>query len=368
MKRVFGRQVPSFTGTNGSLILAINDALETTRIGSRDDESLALEANNVVRRILDKRAITYREYKSWRKHNPSIFTALVSPNNELIGFFDVFPLTTQGGELLSSGHLNEHEMSIAHILPAESTSTATHVHIATILVNPRQRTYSPLVANEVLLLRMGEFLEETFSPLHERRYTAYGQTPAGVALLRRSGFVVTLQAKEDGQRLPLYSLTPSEVAKAIFRMDRSSELLARRGAIKQLDSRIARIETEVRRLISFSLAHDGNLLPPHVRQKIDERIATEARKSAAFDMARYAALLPRLEFCDLRELQDVLLAKTLWQIFEGKFGNRETLASKFAQFAGLRNTLRHTRHLDEITRMEGEASLLWFEKVLSVPP
>lgn len=71
-----------------------------------------------------------------------------------------------------------------------------------------------------------------------------------------------------------------------------------------------------------------------------------------------------MEFCDLRELQDTLTGKTLWSSFEPRFANKETLTAKFGQLAELRNGIRHSRTVDEITRKEGEAAILWFEQVL----
>lgn len=42
----------------------------------------------------------------------------------------------------------------------------------------------------------------------------------------------------------------------------------------------------------------------------------------------------------------------------------ERLAGKFNQSAELRNGIRHSRTVDEVARKEGEAAILWFEKVL----
>jgi hypothetical protein len=44
--------------------------------------------------------------------------------------------------------------------------------------------------------------------------------------------------------------------------------------------------------------------------------------------------------------------------------NKETLTKRFDQLAELRNGIRHSRTVDEITRKEGEAALLWFQQVL----
>lgn len=97
--------------------------------------------------------------------------------------------------------------------------------------------------------------------------------------------------------------------------------------------------------------------------KIDERLQTAAKKNAALDSERYATLAGKLEYADLRELQDTITNKTLWPCFEGRFANKETLSKRFGQLADLRNGIRHSRTVDEITRKEGEAAILWFEQV-----
>lgn len=43
---------------------------------------------------------------------------------------------------------------------------------------------------------------------------------------------------------------------------------------------------------------------------------------------------------------------------------RESLIYKFDHLAELRNGIRHSRSVSEITRKDGEASILWFNQVL----
>ena len=64
----------------------------------------------------------------------------------------------------------------------------------------------------------------------------------------------------------------------------------------------------------------------------------------------------------LRELQDTILSKNLWRGFEKRFWNKEMLSAKFGQLAELRNGIRHSRSVDEVTRKEGEVTILWFEQ------
>ena len=134
--------------------------------------------------------------------------------------------------------------------------------------------------------------------------------------------------------------------------------------LRELDARIEAVELALRCGIDSGLDGDPARLPPHVRQKIEERLQVAEKKNAALDTDRYETLAGKLEYADLRELQDTITNKGLWQRFEGRFANKETLAKRFEQLAHLRNGIRHSRSVDEITRMDGEASILWFEQVI----
>lgn len=135
--------------------------------------------------------------------------------------------------------------------------------------------------------------------------------------------------------------------------------------LRDLDEQLEKVELDLRALIANELNVDPELLPPHIRQKLEERIQKAAKKNAAFEDDRYERLDGKLEFCDLRELQDTITSKATWKVFEPRFANKETLNAKFGQLAELRNGIRHSRTVDEVTRKEGEAAILWFGQVLN---
>jgi hypothetical protein len=350
--------------TDGSLLFAIENALDIVRFGSRDDESLATVANKIVRRELDKHAITYAGYKEWRKHNPLVFTSVVDDDNQLIGFFDIFPLTAAAGADIISGKITERSLTVEHIVPAAATSSTTYLHIATILRNPHQKRFGPLVAGEVLLLKMKEFLRSHYEPLEQRTYTAFAQSRDGEVLLKRCGFAMVLLPEQNDQHCPLYLLRPAETNGAIDRFERADELFSSRSKIKTLDARLESIELQLRTLITSTIGSDPRQLPSEVNERAQQRIADEAKRNAAFDPTGYRFLPAKLEFSDLRELEKVLINKLLWPKFKDRFGSQEALAIRFGQVAALRNALRHSRHVDEIARTDGEAAIMWFQRVL----
>jgi hypothetical protein len=355
-----------FTGE--SLLVAIESAISQTREGPTNDEALAKYANKIVRKELDKRAITYEEYRFWRKYDPLIFTSVIDDRGSLIGFFDIFPLTTEAGEMLILGKLSERSLSIDHILPFSSAASATYLHLATILVNPKQCSFSSLVAREVLILRMKEFLDRHYSPASSRTFTAFAQSKAGEAFLKRCDFSMELFPSENEQRLPLYVLRPSESERAIFRLSQAEKRFAgshnRSAALIKLDLRIESVELALRKWIGDTLNGESTKLPSHVSQKIEDRLRALAKKDPTQNHQRFNSLENRLQFCDLRELQDTMLSRALWSLFETSFGTKEALQARFGTLADLRNAIRHSRSVDEVTYKEGEAAVIWFERSL----
>jgi len=114
------------------------------------------------------------------------------------------------------------------------------------------------------------------------------------------------------------------------------------------------------------LGGNTSQLPSHVFQKIDERLQSAAKKNAALDLNLYQTLHGKLEYADLREVQDAILSKATWPNFQARFANKEMLTKRFDQLAELRNGIRHSRTVNEVTRKEGEAAILWFEQVLGI--
>jgi len=130
--------------------------------------------------------------------------------------------------------------------------------------------------------------------------------------------------------------------------------------LRELDESIEQIEISLRQIIVKTF--DGNTahFPPHIIQKVNERIERAAKKNAVMDIDKYQTISGMLEFFDLRELQDTIMSKAAWDHFSSRFTNKEALLTKFGQLSELRNGIRHSRTVDDIIRKEGEAAILWF--------
>ena len=134
--------------------------------------------------------------------------------------------------------------------------------------------------------------------------------------------------------------------------------------IREIDAEVEAIELELRRTVVEYLDGDVSKLPSHVLQRIGERLQAATRRNPALDSDYFETLPGKLEYADLRELQDTITNRALWALFQDRFRNKELLGSRFQQFADLRNSIRHSRTVDEITLRDGEAAILWFRQIL----
>ncbi len=136
--------------------------------------------------------------------------------------------------------------------------------------------------------------------------------------------------------------------------------------LRDLDAKIEAIELSLRRLVNEKLDGDVSKLPSHVLTKIQERLQTAGRRNPAMDAEYYQSLLGSLEYADLREIEDTIVSKDLWILFEENMGSKGILATRFNQLGELRNCIRHTRVVTEVTARDGEAAILWFTDVLGL--
>ena len=251
------------------------------------------------------------------------------------------------------GDLDDH-----HIVPKSwgkekglGRSIHTVLNRTSLTADTNRKVIRGRLPNKYLPELIGESGETAVRAILESHFVS---PPAFDILLRdpftRDDFEAFLAAREHTLRAAIEDLLVKE------RLDLPPRL-------RELDARIEAIELDLRRVVDAALDADPAQLPPHVRQKIEERLQQALRRNAALDGVHYESLGGKLEYADLRELQDTITNKTLWRLFEGRFASKGTLVKHFGELAELRNGIRHSRSVDEISRKEGEAAILWFEKV-----
>jgi hypothetical protein len=195
---------------------ATHATYEGLRIEPDPSEYFADLGNNHVRKIFGRsRVISYAEYKKWRAKNATIFTAVSNDKNELVGFFDIFPLTDAAGAALISGEKAEPDLSIDDVLSGRETPACNYVYIATLAARYR----NPLL--DVLLTRaLVSHLNNALPPRPGRQYLIIPYTKVGRNAAIRNGFRCEADRSKTKKKTEVYCLDSADARRAIERLTR----------------------------------------------------------------------------------------------------------------------------------------------------
>lgn len=275
------------------------------------------------------------------------------------GIFNL--LVLQGARDWTTGNVPQHDdLDDHHIVPVswggknlQGDSVHTILNRTPLTQETNRHVISDRLPNEYL----PDMIKDNGEPAVRAIMESHFISPAAQAILLRDPFTPDdFEAFITERQKTLQEAIENLLVKE--RLDLPPQL-------RELDEKIELVELGLRKAILASLDGDADKLPQHVAQKVNERIQKASKKNAAMDSDYYDSLSGKLEYFDLRELQDSITSKTSWAMFSEQFANKETLLGKFNQLAELRNGIRHSRTVDEVTRKEGEAAILWFEKVLN---
>lgn len=193
-----------------------NEEAEEATLVEKPEDHLAYVANKFARRFFGiRRTINYDDYRTWRRRNPLIFTALVGKERDLYGYFDVFPIVDELGKTIRSGTKGEQDIEITDLFSEGESVDANYIYIA---------TAHACVLNEFLNARltelMTEFVMTHYPPRPGRYYLAFAATKEGAALLRRNFFILEMNREMTCCKRDLYVLGPDRTSLTIDRLSK----------------------------------------------------------------------------------------------------------------------------------------------------
>jgi hypothetical protein len=136
--------------------------------------------------------------------------------------------------------------------------------------------------------------------------------------------------------------------------------------LRVLDVQIEKVELAIRSLIADRLANDSSNLPQHIRETVNQRIQMELRKHPWRSEEDFGHLSKQLQFFDIGDCRDIILNKAYWPKFESIFSTKELFSQRITQLSNLRNSIRHSREVDQVQRMDGEAAITWVSQALRI--
>jgi hypothetical protein len=270
------------------------------------------------------------------------------------GIFNL--LVLRGARDWMTGNVPQHgDLDDHHIVPKAwgrdhglGTTVDTILNRTPLTSDTNRNVVRDRLPNQYLPELIAQNGEQTVRATLESHFVS----PAALEILLREPFgPEDFAAFLDERQRTIYAAIEDLLIKE--RLDLSPQL-------RELDGQIEQVELGIRRVIVDRLDGDTALLPSHVSQRIGERLVAASRRNPTMEESYYGTLNGMLEYADLRELQDTIASKALWDRFAHVFSTKEQLAMRFNQLGELRNAIRHSRSVDEVTRRDGEAALAWF--------
>jgi len=136
---------------------------------------------------------------------------------------------------------------------------------------------------------------------------------------------------------------------------------------------IDRLEQQLRDLIHATLAKAAGddywkqAIPSQVQQGVKTRIQEHLSRHPNRSWHDYASGRSRLDFCDISDYETIILAKTNWSLFEPVFRKRGEFERHMSSVRRFRNSIKHSRKVDTVERLNGEAGILWLRRAFGEP-
>jgi hypothetical protein len=274
------------------------------------------------------------------------------------GIFNL--LIIQGARDWITGNVAQpDELDDHHIVPASWGAKNVPGGLSNSILNRTPltaETNRSVISDRLPNTYLSELIKRTSRAQVEAIMTSHFISPAALDILLRDPFAPGDFEDFIGERQKTLTAAINSLL--------VQERLEMQPDLRLLDERMEKIELALRAAIITASEGDASRLPSHVLVKMDDRIKGELKKNPALDSERLKTLSGRLEYADLREVQEGLAGAGLWSVFETWFGAKPQLIGRFDQLAGLRNGIRHSRTVTDVTRKDGEAAILWFEDIL----
>ncbi len=132
------------------------------------------------------------------------------------------------------------------------------------------------------------------------------------------------------------------------------------------DAIINLLERQMREIINHYLIGEygedywEEAVPQDIRNAVNKKISRIIR-AKPYEESKYRICLERIAMLDIMDYFKIISIN--WNIFKEIFGSRGELERHFLALNSYRRTIKHSKDLDIIDKKNGEAAILWFERI-----
>jgi hypothetical protein len=134
-------------------------------------------------------------------------------------------------------------------------------------------------------------------------------------------------------------------------------------------SRVDILEVQIRDFIDYRLtAMVGSMywmqaIPSDINDFVNARIKDHLSHHPYEDSSRFASGRSKLDYCDVAHYEKIILKN--WGLFIETFKSQDALRTHLAAYRALRNCVQHNRKPTDIEEKNGDAAMLWLERIFN---
>jgi hypothetical protein len=168
--------------------------------------------------------ITFYE---WYAFNPLIVT-YACDNGEVVGFYNVIPITTECGELFDQQAIKEEDIQIEHLLPIDAMEHTQYVYLASIAIKDR-KNYRSRQCAAAMLAAIADNLLNGYDLTKLKRLYANPTTFNGNHMVRKLGLkpVVSYKKPLTGNDIYAIDITPETIERLKYFSQRYSRFIGK---------------------------------------------------------------------------------------------------------------------------------------------
>jgi hypothetical protein len=181
-------------------------------------------ANDILRHTFGgKHFVSLGQYRALIERNDHVLTVIIDENNEMVGYYDIFPLVDSFGKQLAKGHATELSMAAEceHDKGAEYNSN--YIYIGAIFNTERKRASKRYAISFFMQRHLIMHILDLYPPRPGRKYIALASSDEGIRLLRRYNFSHIQSKKDRKDKSDLFMLESEHISETMHKIRRRFE-------------------------------------------------------------------------------------------------------------------------------------------------
>jgi hypothetical protein len=177
------------------------------------------KANDALKSLFGrKHFVSLDQYRALIARNDHVLTVIIDENNEMVGYFDVFPLVDAFGESLIKGNVTELDMHVNCEYDKSVEHESNHIYLGAIFNLERKHLTKRYAISLFMQKKLIMHILLLYPPRAGRKYIALASSAEGNNILKRYNFSHTQSKRDRKDKADLFVLDSADMEDTIYKI------------------------------------------------------------------------------------------------------------------------------------------------------